>query len=114
MNFPLVVRSNYGTWGFDAFSYGLITVVKPSESHRMGLLAHEATHAKQFIKYGIVGFLVLYFCSSRWRYKFELEAYRVQCSFPEESTESAAWSLATKYNINHTYEECLASIVGVQ
>ena len=41
------------------------------------LLEHEKVHLRQQVKYLFIGFALLYFCSRRWRYRFELEAYRV-------------------------------------
>lgn len=40
-------------------------------------IRHEFTHIKQQWRWLIIPFFILYFCSKNWRYKFELEAYRV-------------------------------------
>lgn len=41
------------------------------------IIEHEKVHLRQQVKYLFIGFALLYFCSRRWRYRFELEAYRV-------------------------------------
>lgn len=41
------------------------------------LIEHEKVHLRQQVKYLFLGFALLYFGTKRWRYKFELEAYRV-------------------------------------
>lgn len=111
---PFVIVSERGTWGFHAYSYGIVTVIQPQHAHRKGLLAHEAVHCRQFLRGFGIFFAILYLCSANARYKYELEAYREQCKWPEESPEAAASTLSTMYNIGRTYEECLAAITDVR
>lgn len=56
---------------------------------------------------------MLYLCSAKYRYKFELEAYRAQITDSHESVEAAANDLATKYNIDKTYEQCVSDLLEV-
>ena len=45
------------------------------------LIEHEKVHLRQQLKFCLVGFAVLYFFSKKWRYRFELEAYRVSVRY---------------------------------
>ena len=55
------------------------------------LIEHEKVHLKQQVKYLFVGFALLYFCSRRWRYRFELEAYRVSVRYGLTLDQAAAY-----------------------
>lgn len=65
--------------GFAGYSYGWLVEIKKSHKDDAGLLAHELTHSRQF--YRTLGFWGLLYKSKKRRYKYELEAYRVQLSF---------------------------------
>ena len=54
----------------------LIIVAKPYKNHA-ALIAHEQCHQAQQRKDGTFKFWWRYITSSDWRYRYELEAYRV-------------------------------------
>lgn len=48
------------------------------------LIERNKVYLRQQLQYFFIGFAVLYYCSKKWRYKFELQAYReiVKIGFP--------------------------------
>lgn len=61
---------------FDAICFLFFIFIK-SNNPPIHLIKHERQHIKQQIKYVFVLYAILYFCFSKWKYKFELEAYAV-------------------------------------
>lgn len=76
-----VVRNSKLLWvfpkKFDAFTFGQ-TIYMRRNSISAKLMKHEETHAKQYSKYGIIGFLVRYvfwFTINLFKYRNLYQAY---------------------------------------
>lgn len=58
-------------------AFGPIIWIRPEHKHDIGLLEHEKVHVLQFWRtLGING--ILYKFSAKWRFEYELEAYKRQ------------------------------------
>jgi hypothetical protein len=87
---------------FGADTYGPFVFVRPKyKGTDEGLLQHELTHVKQFWRNPLFG--LAYFFSKNARYKYELEAYRVQLKcYPDDRSTQFAWYLANNYKLDIT------------
>lgn len=101
--------------GFAGKSHGFFIRIKADCKDDIGLLQHELTHCKQhyrtFLLHGC-----LYLFSQKYRYRAEIEAYRVQLQYSSNKERSAikfANFIATKYNIdNVNVEETIKQLLA--
>jgi len=102
----MIYPTFYVTWIFTllrkersaGIAVGPLIFIRPKYKDDKGLLEHEKEHVRQFWKYlGING--LLYFFSQKWRYKFELDAYKVQLKYSTNKDASA--KLFAGYIINN-------------
>lgn len=105
----------YTNWfvpkGFAAITLGPFIFIRPTRKGDVGLVEHEKVHVKQFWKScGL--FWVFYLLSKKARFKYEVEAYKVQAVYNPEKIEMYADALATKYKIGVTKEEALQALKG--
>lgn len=79
-------------------SWGLWIEIQPKHKDDLGLLAHERCHVRQFFTYPFV-YGLLYKFSSKFRYKFEVEAFGYSIAYGNRTKENVRSSLASYYNI---------------
>ena len=65
--------------GYRGKNWGFITYIDEKYKDDKGLLEHERTHFKQFIKNPFMGLKYKY--SKKWRSRYEIEAYAVQAKY---------------------------------
>lgn len=95
----------YNDWFFTKFrpwaagtTIGFVIFIRPKYKDDIGLLEHEKTHVLQCYRYLFINGLLYYF-SPKWRYKFELEAYKRQLG--HSSAPSRDVKLFAKYIIGN-------------
>lgn len=80
-----------------------------SKERAEGLREHELVHVKQF--YRTCGWNgIRYLFSKKWRFKYELEAYKEQLKYVPDSELTFAWYLVVRYGLNVTIDEVLAQL----
>lgn len=92
--------------GYAGKNWGLITLIDKRYKSDKGLLEHERTHYKQFLKNPFMG--LFYTLSERYRLQYEVEAYAVQLSYCVDivySTGRFGKMLSENYNLNISQEE---------
>lgn len=93
---PVLIRYvDTGTRGYAGVCcFGVYIKIKKSYKDDAGLLAHELTHTRQF--YRTLGVsLPLYQFVAKFRYKYEVEAYKVQLALaPDADRERLAIKFA--------------------
>jgi hypothetical protein len=89
----------------------IIRVVKEYKSDK-GLLEHELQHCRQFYR-TLAIHAFLYKFSKKYRYKAEIEAYKIQLKYCENKDASAkkfANFLATNYSLDVSEAEALSDL----
>ncbi|OXE35255.1 MAG: hypothetical protein CGW95_14985 [Phenylobacterium zucineum] len=106
----LVIATNFLPSRFDAYTVGFVILVRPEKRNNKALIAHEATHVKQFWRtFGLAG--LFYTFSKKKRYEYELEAYRAQLALSQGSDGVFATYLATNYGLDVTVAEARADLL---
>ena len=106
----LVIVTNLMPKRFDAYTFGFFILVRPQFKDNAALIAHEATHVKQFWRtFGLAG--LFYWLSNKKRYEHELEAYRAQLALSPHSEGRFATYLATNYGLDITVAEAKADLL---
>lgn len=95
-----------------ATTYGPFVFIRPSRTfpgiskeEAEGLREHELTHCKQF--YRTFGLNLILYEFSKWKLKYEVEAYKVQLKYVPQDIDSFAFFISTRYRLNITKEEAL-------
>jgi hypothetical protein len=97
-------------------SLGFAVLVREDYANDEPTLIHELVHCKQFFRSGGLFHFLLYFGSTAYRLKTELEAYRAEISscaadiVNSRLNESAA-ALAYGYRLKLSTEECKALLL---
>lgn len=83
--------------------FGPYIRIKESYIEDIGLLQHELEHSRQTVR--TVGLNFILYRFKKWRYKFELQAYKLQLTYVDESQRNRyAWLfadfIANTYNLN--------------
>jgi hypothetical protein len=92
--------------GYAGKNWGPVTLIDKRYKGDKGLLEHERTHYKQFLKNPFMG--LFYALSERHRLKYEVEAYAVQLKYCTDKVYSASRfgkMLSENYNLNISHEE---------
>jgi hypothetical protein len=97
---------------FGATTYGPFVFVRPKyKGTDEGLLQHELTHVKQFWRNPLFG--LWYFFSKNARYKYELEAYRVQLKYYTDNRAGTfAWYLVNNYKLHVPKDQVLQDLLA--
>lgn len=74
------------------------------------LIEHEKAHLRQQVKFLFVGFALLYFGSKKWKYKFELEAYKVSIEYGLTKETAALHLSGPLYGRLTSYEQALKDL----
>ncbi|MCG8668721.1 MAG: hypothetical protein MI867_04855 [Pseudomonadales bacterium] len=74
------------------------------------LVEHEKVHLRQQVKFLFIGFALLYFGSKKWRYKFELEAYKVSVKYGLSPQVAAEHLSSDLYGNVVTYDQALQDL----
>ena len=110
----VIYTDRFVSKGFAGSTIWFIILIRPKYRSDVGLLEHERIHVKQFWRtLGL--FSILYFINAKYRYKSELEAYKVQLTHSTNRTASAnkfAVFLATKYRLKITQERAYNDLMG--
>lgn len=80
---------------------------KENQKH---LIEHEKVHLRQQVKYLFIGFALLYFGSKKWKYKFELEAYRVSVKHGLSKERAARHLSGPLYGCLVSYRQALTDL----
>ena len=91
--------------GFDAHSiFAPIILIRPSRKNDLSIIAHEKKHSKDIWMCGWIIAGLLYLCSKKFRYWFELRGYREELKLAPYRKNLIAQYLSTKYNlkVSHT------------
>jgi len=93
-------------------AYFMFIKIKKKYQYDVGLLNHEILHVKQLYKLLIIFHVILYRFNERYRYKCELEAYRVQLNSYDDSQidriktiDLFAKAIMSKYNLDVSEDE---------
>jgi hypothetical protein len=106
----VIFTDNFIPAKFAGYTYGPISFIRPKYKDDTGLIEHEKTHQKQF--WNTLGLAILFYTfSSTSRYKYELEAYRVQLKYSPGAVDKFALMLATCYNVNVTEAQARADLL---
>jgi hypothetical protein len=95
---------------FEAYTIGPVVFIRPrSKDKDMGLLQHELTHVKQFWRNPLFG--LWYIFSPAARFKYEVEAYRVQLAYCSVDCKPVfARYLTDNYGLDVSFEEAMAAL----
>lgn len=74
------------------------------------LIEHEKVHLKQQVKFLFIGFALLYFGSKKWKYKFELEAYKVSVKHGLKKERAAQILSGPLYGQLTSYKQALKDL----
>lgn len=97
---------------FSARAIAFVILVRPSCRDNAALIAHELVHVKQWWRAPVISD-ILYMCSSHYRYKYELEAYREQLKLDPLQTMFFTAKLYANYSIkNKTFAEVYADMTA--
>ncbi len=95
---------------FAGYTIGPFNLIRPKYKNDIGLIEHEKTHSKQF--WNTLGVaMLLYTFSKTYRYKYELEAYRVQLKYSPDAAAKFANMLANCYNLQISETKALADLL---
>lgn len=101
---PVIVTKRFISTRFSAVSLGIAILILPEYKDNEALVQHELTHCRQF--YRTLGLhALLYWLSKKWRYKSELEAWRVQIDINPKAWDLAVKMLLNSYNLDRTEQE---------
>lgn len=99
-------------FGWDGAAWGPnIIVINKDYWNKKPLIAHERCHQEQQRRDGWITFYFRYFTSKEWRYKYELEAYRVWVKIEPEDIHRITNVLMNSYGFNLTYEEAYKALI---
>jgi hypothetical protein len=92
-------------------SLGFAVVVRDDYAQDEPTLVHELVHCKQFFRSGGLLHFVLYFVSTKYRLRTEIEAYRAEIDSCEANValsrlEESASALAHGYRLKLSASEC--------
>lgn len=107
----LLVETRWGIpRGFDGFAPGPLILLRPGAD--AALLAHEKVHVRQFWRsFGLMP--LCYLLSSRWRLRYELEAYREQIRHAgPDAVPACAQALAHGYRLGITMQQALGLLMA--
>lgn len=91
-------------WGGAAWSPSII-VIKKDAYNKPALIAHERHHQKQQLRYGTFTFFFRYFTSKEFRFKMELEAYKVWYKISPNDLERLVFIMTNSYGFNASKDE---------
>ncbi|MFZ4540091.1 hypothetical protein [Propionivibrio sp.] len=92
---------------FAGVTRGPVICIRPEYKADSGLLAHEETHVKQWLRTcGMHS--IIYLCSKRYRLAAEVEAYQAQAKcYSDDRMPKFALFLASNYSLDITAEYAL-------
>ena len=97
---------------FSAVTYGPVILIRPQCKEDRGLLEHELTHRRQWLRTLTVHSL-LYALSPSYRLRAEAEAYAKQLEYtPSKPIDAFAFFICTKYNLDVTEPEAKKAILS--
>jgi hypothetical protein len=94
-------------------SLGFAVLVRDDYANDEPTLVHELVHCKQFFRSGGLLHFILYFASSKYRLRTEIEAYRAEIDSCEANIavtrlEESASALAYGYRLKLSTSQCKA------
>ena len=90
--------------GFAGCARGPFIFIRPEFKDDKGLLAHERTHVKQWVRtLGLHS--LLYVLSSKYKLNCEIEAYKKQLEFSPNNKDLFAYFISVNYGLDITKEE---------
>lgn len=97
---------------FSGYSIGPVILIRPSAKQDVGLLEHEKTHRRQWLKTaGLHSFL--YVLSKQYRLKAEAEAYAKQVEYTDSRpVDLFAFFICTKYGLSISEKEAKEAILS--
>jgi len=98
---------------FGGITYGFLIAIREKYRRDVGLLEHEKVHVRQFWR-TLCLFPLIYLLSKKWRFRWEVEAYRKQMKhYADDRSARFAYFMATKYRLNITEQEAYAALIAV-
>jgi hypothetical protein len=91
-------------WGGAAWSPNMI-VIKKDAYNKPALIAHERHHQKQQLKEGTLKFFFKYLTSKDYRFRMELEAYKVWYQMSPNDLERLVFIMTNSYGFNVSKDE---------
>lgn len=99
--FPAIIRyTEDPIKGFAGSALGPSIKIQEKYKEDKGLLEHELTHVRQFYK--TLGLLPILYHFDKFKYKYEVEAYRIQLKYAKNkkwAAELFAGFIADRYNL---------------
>lgn len=89
-----------------------IIVINKDYWNKKPLIAHERCHQDQQRRDGWITFYFRYFTSKEWRFKYELEAYRVWVSIEPGDVHHITNVIVNSYGFNLTHEEAYKALAA--
>ena len=91
-----------------------VILIRPKYKNDFGLYMHELEHVKQAFKGLLIGHVLLYALSKKYRLKCEVEAYREQSlHYSNDRIPLFANFIANGYNLKVSREEAESMIRGL-
>lgn len=101
---PVATTSRLISDRFSALSLGVAIFIRPAQRDNEALIAHELTHCRQF--YRSLGVNALrYWLSKDYRYRAELEAWRVHIRINPDARDRAIEMLSCAYGVDVSREQ---------
>lgn len=98
---------------FGGITYGFLIFIREKYRGDVGLLEHEKVHVRQFWRTFCL-FPLIYLLSKKWRFKWEVEAYREQMRhYSDDRSGKFAYFIATKYRLNVTAQDAFQALIAV-
>lgn len=98
-------------FGWDGAAWGPnIIVINKDYWNKKPLIAHERCHQDQQRRDGWITFYLRYFTSKEWRYKYELEAYRVWVQVEPNDLNRIINVMMNGYGFNLSYNDALEAL----
>lgn len=86
-------------WGGAAWSHNMI-VIRKDVYNKPALIAHERHHQKQQLKEGTFKFFLKYLTNKDYRFRMELEAYKVWYQMSPNDLERLVFIMTNSYGFN--------------
>lgn len=96
----------------DALTLGCFIFIRSKYVNDIGLIEHEKVHVKQFWK-NPIWYHISYLLLKKYRFMYEVEAYRKELLYYPQSLHLFANKLATDYKLNITEDEALEALARV-
>jgi hypothetical protein len=97
--------------GLGGLALGPLVLIRSCHRGDAGIVEHELEHVRQWVRWGGIGFWLLYLFSPRHRYRWELQAFRLQLRHSPGEARAFALALATRYRLRLDVRRVLGDLL---